>query len=162
MSGTIILPGDTYGIFSIIEELSYGETNRDKRIFKCYCKCGKEAIVTLRQIKRNAYCDSCNPRTKNKTAVKMWRTSEYESYRNMKTRCFNPKHRSYKWYGAKGIKICDRWLENNGHGFKNFLNDMGYKPTPKHQIDRIDSDNDYKPDNCKWSTHQEQQENKKK
>lgn len=149
--------GDKFSNYTVIEPKN-NETNRNKRIFKCSCSiCGNEIELTLRQLIRKSSANySCMVRL----STKKWGTPEYNSYRNMKTRCHDPKHRSFKWYGGKGIKISDRWL--GCMGFENFLTDMGYKPTPKHQIDRIDSDKNYGPDNCKWSTHLEQQLNKKK
>lgn len=58
---------------------------------------------------------------------------------------------------VRGIKICDRWVNS----FEDFLSDMGYKPSSKHSIDRIDVNGDYEPSNCKWSTNEEQQNNKR-
>ena len=82
---------------------------------------------------------------------------EGNSWRAMKMRCYNPKYRRYDLYGARGIKVCDRWLGRDG--FTNFLNDMGKKPTPKHTIDRIDVDGDYEPGNCRWATQEQQLHN---
>lgn len=86
----------------------------------------------------------------------MSRTSEYNSWNDMRRRCLKPYTHSYQWYGAKGIKVCQRWQDS----FINFYADMGPKPTSKHQIDRIDSSGNYEPKNCRWVTASEQARNK--
>lgn len=82
------------------------------------------------------------------------------TYNNMKNRCYAPYSSSYHNYGARGIKVCKRWLGKNG--YKNFCNDMGDKPSPKHQLERIDNDGDYKPSNCRWATKNAQMRNMRK
>lgn len=79
----------------------------------------------------------------------------YASWASMKTRCYNKNSNSYKYYGAKGITVCDRWL----HSFENFMADMGPKPGPSYSIDRIDGSGNYEPGNCRWATKLEQQNN---
>ena len=66
-------------------------------------------------------------------------------------RCYNPTHRSYCYYGGRGIKVCKRWRvgENGVHPFILFQQDMGPKPTPKHSVDRRNNDGPYSPDNCR-------------
>jgi len=73
----------------------------------------------------------------------------------MRSRCNNPNTKAYESYGAKGIKVCDRW-----NSFENFLTDMGERPGKEYSIERIDLSKGYCPDNCKWATHTEQNRNR--
>ena len=84
-------------------------------------------------------------------------STEYNSWRGMKERCTNPKHKEYKYYGGRGIAICSEWSNSS----KAFIIDMGPKPSSKHSIDRIDPDGNYCKDNCRWADHFEQQRNKR-
>lgn len=85
----------------------------------------------------------------------MHKSAEYRAWGLMKSRCLNPNFTSYERYGGRGIAICERWLT-----FQNFFADMGLKPSPKHTLDRKDPNGNYEPDNCRWATFQEQQQNK--
>lgn len=76
------------------------------------------------------------------------KTTEYQSWLNMKARCYKPSTKEWGIYGGRGIAVCDRWRDS----FPNFLADLGPKPTPKHSIDRINSDGNYEPSNCRWAS----------
>lgn len=83
------------------------------------------------------------------------KTDEYRIWRHMRTRCENQNCDAYHSYGGRGIKVCDRWLE-----FKNFIADMGNRPSKSHSIDRIDTHGNYEPSNCRWATMKTQQRNR--
>ena len=83
------------------------------------------------------------------------KTLEYKTWTHMKERCYNPKILSYKYYGGRGITVCERWRDS----FIAFLEDMGERPFPKAEIDRIDNDGNYEPINCRWTTRTENRRN---
>ena len=80
---------------------------------------------------------------------------EHRIWKGMLARCRNSSTTAYPYYGARGIKVCERW-----HSFVNFLADMGPAPSPEHEIDRFpNKDGDYEPGNCRWATASEQMRN---
>lgn len=70
-------------------------------------------------------------------------------------RCYNPKVKWYSEYGGRGIKVCRRWRKS----YRDFLADMGRKPTPSHTLERVDNDGDYEPGNVIWATRKQQAQN---
>lgn len=72
----------------------------------------------------------------------------------MKARCYRKNAPEYKNYGARGITVCERWRhgEDGKSGFRCFVDDMGKRPSPKHEIDRINPLGNYEPTNCRWVT----------
>jgi hypothetical protein len=87
-------------------------------------------------------------------------TPTYSSYDHMRARCLITEGLIAKSYYEKGITVCDRWKEDNGKGYENFLEDMGERPEGT-SIDRIDNDKGYYKENCRWSSKSEQNYNRK-
>jgi hypothetical protein len=85
------------------------------------------------------------------------KTPAYISWSAMRARCLNTKHKHFKNYGGRGIRVCDRWLND----FAAFLADMGERPAGL-SLDRIDNDGDYGPGNCRWATRAQQAANKRR
>lgn len=84
-------------------------------------------------------------------------TKEYSAWQAMIQRCTNPKAHNWKWYGGKGIEVCDRW--RGPQGYNNFIMDMGLSP-PGLTLDRRNNALGYEPGNCRWATWKEQASNR--
>lgn len=83
-------------------------------------------------------------------------SAEYWAWRDMLRRCESESCKSWKWYGARGIRVCERW-----HTFDVFMQDVGPKPSPLHSLDRINNDGNYEPENVRWATASEQALNRR-
>lgn len=84
-----------------------------------------------------------------------YKVKEYRSWHAMVNRCYGNTDRSIH-YRDRGIRVCSRWR----HSFDNFVVDLGFAPTERHSLDRIDNDGDYTPANCRWATASQQARNK--
>lgn len=127
---------------------------------RCYfiCECGNRFISYINDIKsgHTKSCGCSHSKYKKHGMAKEGRvSSEYHTYQNMIARCYNPLQTGYKNYGGRGITVCDRWLES----FENFFEDMGFKPSPAHSINRIKNELGYSKENCEWATQKEQMSN---
>lgn len=84
-------------------------------------------------------------------------TPEYTAWSHIKSRCLNKNNKDYHYYGGRGITVCDRWNSS----FLNFLDDMGARPDWASSIDRIDTNGNYEPGNCRWATAYTQVKNRR-
>lgn len=134
-----------------------------KILWECICECGATHFATTSDLNYGSV-KSCGCLLSGKTSrnarhghsPRSGRQSQtYNSWRGMLDRCEKPNHISYPYYGGKGVTVCDRWKS-----FENFLSDMGNRPSGK-TIDRINSDGNYEPSNCRWATIAEQNRNRK-
>jgi len=127
----------------------------------CRCECGTIKVVSgnlLTESKtRSCGCLRSELRTERNIKHGFCGTPEYKAWKDMKSRCNDENRTDYKRYGGRGIKVCKEWMDS----FSKFISNMGLKPSPKHSLDRINNDGDYRPNNCRWGTIREQANNKR-
>ena len=136
-------------------EYVVGKSKNGSYVWRCSCECGGEIDVISSSLnsKLTKSCGCLYDETRRFTGRShgMTGSREYNAWNAMKQRCYYEKHQYYYLYGERGIQVCSRWLGS----FENFYEDMGDCPEG-YSLDRIDSDGDYCPDNCKWSSAKEQ------
>jgi hypothetical protein len=128
--------------------------------YECVCDCGNTHNVVARCLKdgRSTSCGCFHKEvvTGMKTKHGGKGTPEYRTWKNMKSRCLNPRNPAFKDYGGRGITVHESWADN----FETFLRDMGPKP-PDTSIDRINNNLGYQPGNCRWGTVFQQSNNRR-
>ncbi|MGS1095841.1 hypothetical protein ACVCNR_14785 [Aquamicrobium terrae] len=164
------LIGQKFGRLTVLRRA--GKTSNGEATWACRCECGGDKEATTYNL-RCGLTKSCGCLHREVTA-ELSRTHGmcagggrhplYKTWSNMIARCQNAQRDNFKYYGGRGIKVCDRWRDGDAGltGFECFLADMGPKPTPCHTLDRIDNDGNYEPGNCRWATQTEQVANSRK
>lgn len=152
----MIEQGTKFNRLTLISELP--ERRRGAVVGAWRCDCGKEKHAVIATVKAG-HLKSCGClRTKHGFASRSsGRSTEYVAWQAMNHRCSATQGRDYDAYGARGIGVCERWAE-----FENFLADMGRRPSKRHSVGRIDNNQGYSPENCRWETPRQQQTNQRK
>lgn len=152
----------TSQVFSRLTVLSYAGKRGHDSLWLCRCSCGKEKKVRYSGLTRGS-TTSCGCYRAEVHAKRRERPEGHQRtnknplcriYYSMLTRCYNERNPGYRNYGAKGIKVCQRWRDS----FDAFVDDMGPRPDGA-SIDRIDVYGDYEPDNCRWASRLTQASN---
>ena len=152
------LTGERFGRLVVLNVDHYQKTEHCKRVFwKCLCDCGKYTVIRSDCLTSGNttscgcfdYERRCKPNSIKKHKL-------YRVYWAMKDRCYHTTCKAYKYYGGKGVKIYQEWLDNY-ENFYNWCMNNGYKNGLT--IDRIDVNGNYEPNNCRFITQKEQVNN---
>lgn len=146
------LQGRKFGRLTVLEKIKTRWPTRFR--WFCSCDCGAKFNVAGSGL-LSGHVKSCGC-LREKLFKRGVGRSEFHTWRTMIQRCTNPKSHDWKYYGGRGIKVCDRWLS-----FEYFATDMGKRPAQELSLDRIDNNGNYEPGNCRWATKQQQSKNRR-
>lgn len=156
---SVDLRGNKYGRLTVLDEAERSQSGNIRWL--CQCECGKTAIVHGSSLRsgRTKSC-GCYQREQTGNATRIHgetRSRLHIEWSSMRSRCNNQKNKRYDRYGGRGITVCPEW-DHSYVAFRDWAIANGYRDNLT--IDRIDNDGNYEPQNCRWTTQKEQQNNK--
>jgi hypothetical protein len=148
------IAGQRFGRLVAIEPT--GDRAHGHVLWRCRCDCGAMTVVRGTALRSRSTL-SCGCYQRDVTLARITkhgdvRTPEYQAWRGIIQRCYNPGSSGYHNYGGRGVTMCDAWR----HDYPAFLAHIGRKPSPRHSVDRIDNEKGYEPGNVRWATMKEQ------
>lgn len=152
------LTGQRFGRLAVVD---YAGTNgNQKATWQCRCDCGQTTIALGKDL-RNGHTQSCGCWRRDTCGDRarlhgMKHTPEYKSWQHAKERCYKPNNKAYSNYGARGIVMCQEWLNS----FEAFYAHIGPRPNGC-SLDRVDNEKGYAPGNVRWATRSEQNNNRR-
>jgi len=157
--------GSKFFRLTVIGEAPWRKRSSGYPIYSVYARCDCGNLIVVPEYKLRAkHTKSCGCLQQEKAILNLpppkhqkTRTAEYNSWQSMKQRCYYKNCSAYKNYGARGILVCERWLNS----FDNFLLDMGLRPAEGFTLERRDTNKHYDPDNCYWADWYEQAQNRR-
>lgn len=156
-NGLIDLTGLRFGKLTVIRRAEL-DTKSGNAKWVCKCDCGNISTVIGSKL-RSGHTKSCGCNRISNVAKGCSKERLYRIWYKMKIRCYSETDEHYKWYGGRGIRVCDAWL-NDFYTFKNWALKHGYSETLS--IDRIDVNGNYCPENCRWVSQKIQCNNQTK
>lgn len=164
------MKGQRFGMLTVVDVYRVEAASGAYYRCICDCDCGGRSDSRASELTRKSRppIRSCGCLGRGRHAAerarkhggcsRSFRSPEHTAWVSMKTRCATSSGRTFRNYGARGIRVCDAWAAD----FEVFLRDMGPRPSAKHSLDRIANDGNYEPGNCRWATASEQIYNQRK
>ena len=158
----IELTGQKFGKLTVVEKAENNKWN--EAVWRCKCECGNETFVSSKVLRlghsRSCGCYKGEAIKKAKTKHGKSNTKTHKTGREIKSRCFYHSNQAFRDYGGRGITMCERW-QNSFEAFYEDVSKLPHFGEKGYSLDRIDNNGNYEPNNVRWATSKEQNNNKR-